>query len=227
MNKYNNSKGFAPILILIGILGVGLLFVIGTICFRTYSIQQFATKYDQLSKKQVELDKQSELAKQASNSAAQTPFVINKQNLIGIWHQCNSMPAGWCDHYHFYSSGKYSLYKSANDCTKTITDESGLWKLQGFQLELTVKEQTILKGGKLVKSGICAGGQNLEGGTPEKVMLSLARSEIYSLKPIVKNNSEFTDVIYEGVYFNNKDFWKFSNDPLKYGEQKFLEPTDF
>ena len=172
--------------------------------------------------------------KKKTNRRLTNPIEITKENLIGIWHECDHMPSGWCTHYNFYPSGKYRLFYNSMACDKTKTEESGLWDLNGSTLTLTIKEEIILKGGEMVEAGgSCSKGQMLIGATPAKNILTKPRVEIYELKPITRSLTtggvfrEFEELNYSGIYMNLDPFWKFYEDPTGGTWEDFPEPTGF
>lgn len=158
------------------------------------------------------------------------PFVLDTKHLVGIWHDMPMLGSGWSDHYNFYSSGKYRLYFNTMDCAKTVTDESGSWKLSGSTLTLTMTEKTVLNGGRLVPaSGSCGSAQDLVGATPEKITLSVPQVTTYNIsvtKGPVKLGTNMVkpeDTPYTVVLFGTKPYWKFDSDPASYGDEKFPE----
>jgi hypothetical protein len=227
-----DKKGFAPVsIILVVALLIAGLFVIGN--------------FIRLRNNVVTQKQETPAVKEVNNSSSSVapwpepkPIEVTRENLIGIWHECDMMPSGWCDHYSFYSSGKYRLYKNSMDCAKTIGDEAGLWTLNGTQLTLTVKEQTVFQGGQLVpSSGSCGSPQTLKGATPRKVVLSTPRVENYTLVPITgpvkegKITIDLKDVAYPGFLFSDKPYWRFGDNPSCYycyhDTDEFPEPPDF
>jgi hypothetical protein len=167
----------------------------------------------------------------AEATATNQPFTLNETTLVGIWHNSPSMGSGWNDHYNFYASGKYKLYYNEMDCAKTISDESGLWTLKGSTLTLTVKQNTVLKGGHLVPAtGSCASQQELDGAHPENVVLSTPQTRILNLvmpQGSVKWGSETIklDTTNPTMLFGKDPFWKFGNDPTGYNNE-FPEGSD-
>lgn len=141
------------------------------------------------------------------------PIAITKENLIGIWHECPSMPSVWCDHYNFYPSGKFRFYANGRNCSGTKVDEIGLWELNGSQLKLTINA-----------SGPCGTGQNSIYAIPEFKVLTTPKIKTYILKPVNEPVTwggytyQLNEMFYSAIFVDSKPFWKFNEDPVGNGE---------
>ena len=231
------QKGFAHI----GLLGVLAIVVLAAVIFSWWSnsqnlISQMVEFTQEDTRKQLVQDKR--LKEQQAEQVSKNPTVISRDNLVGIWHECNAMPSVWCDHYHFYSSGKYKLFKGLSDCSTTKIDESGLWSLNENTLSLTPKLETQLKNGKQVEPGNYCGAEStimkLTGATKEKVFLTNKETQKVVLRAIDKPVKiddrivEPEEMTYAGLFFNNSTFWKYGSNPTSYGiAEEFPEPADF
>jgi hypothetical protein len=159
-----------------------------------------------------------------------TPFVISKESLVGIWHGCSMMPSGWCNHYNFYTSGKYSYYPS-NSCSESrIISENGFWTYQDNVIKLEARQEIISVGGNLETQPSCYYSDATEKiktlTTPIKKELKVTDIQY----PIVSGNYTLNqeDVFSDGIFLNTVPFWKFGDDPTSYGESyEFPEPTGF
>lgn len=159
-------------------------------------------------------------------------FVLNKDNLIGIWQDIPNMASGWSDHYNFYPSGKYTLYFSEMNCTKRILTESGFWQFDNSTSNLTliVKQRTKIEGGILDQTSVC----EWQGG--EKIIETVTNSETREYKLSVPTDSiKYGQEIinpndtpwYKMVVFNDRPFWRFNDEVTGSEGDNFPEPTGF
>lgn len=168
------------------------------------------------------------------------PFVLSKENLVGVWQDSGGVAAGYTNHYVFYPSGKYSFNYNQMNCAKQLSSESGLWEFNNKThiLTLMIKQQTILRGGKLVdSSGSCGTEKDWEGGTWEtepvskeikmKYQLSVPTEPFKVVEEYTYNPNDSSNP-YEVVIFNDKPFWEIISDFNWPGAgEEFPEPTGF
>lgn len=171
------------------------------------------------------------------------PFVLSKESLVGIWHGCPMMPDNWCDHYNFYSSGKYSYYPEII-CTMDGYKESGTWSYQNNILELQTITHTVLEDGISYPNANCPDKKMIIYESAKEVLLSTPKTNKFEIVVIDKSmkskiniggGKEIEEIInpkeiwwYTGILLKQQGFWKFSDDPTTYYEKnEFPEPTGF
>jgi hypothetical protein len=148
------------------------------------------------------------------NSFGQVP---NAKYLIGIWQNSPEMAAGWSDNYQFFDNGTFQFNYNQMDCEKRIVYLKGDWTLDKDIVVLSIKEELIIDGGKLVESiGSCGSDSTLEGG--KKKTIKLIKPQIKKIKIMVskKQYSSEMAVVLEHIRLGLTDFYKLKDDPHDY-----------
>lgn len=183
-----------------------------------------------------EKNKLSNIHSQDNNrpSEVNEPFVVNKENLVGVWQDSGGVAAGYTNHYVFYPSGKYSFNYNQMDGCKRIAQESGQWEYNNTTdiLALTVKQKTILKKVDPLAScdwwgweGAIWVTEPVSKETTMKYQLSVPTKPFKIYKEYTYDPNDY-DNPYEVVIFNDKPFWEIRSDLDDEGEE-FPEPTGF
>ncbi len=140
----------------------------------------------------------------------QTTNAINK-SLVGIWQASGGMASGWTDRYHFYSDGNFHFYPNQMFHENLKIEKVGTWELNDNNLILTITEQVL----------------NTMKWDGEGATLVSSKNVILD-KPIIESlNYQYLGVVandnYPSIRLTDLQFWKFSDDPSSYGDEKFLE----
>lgn len=162
-------------------------------------------------------------------------FILNEDNLVGIWQDWPSMASGWSNHYNFYDSGKYTLFFNEMDCAKTVESESGFWQIEGSLLTLNPILRVSLNGGKLIPaSGSCASSKMLDGAKVAIEKIKDSEVKTYEItipdKPVSVGGHEISKndfPMYQLITIDNVPYWKFSDNPAGDTYDSFSEPTGF
>lgn len=146
-----------------------------------------------------------------NNTDKSTSKKINLQtlannDLVGVWQNSPVMAAGWDDRYQFFVSGKYNYRISSMQCSSRDLGHSGYWKIDGRKIQLTKVVEEIIVGGNLKcgpSGGILDGTSQIQKYPGDQTKETIIVDECD--KPEVDH--------YDCLSFNDKDFYKFSEDP--------------
>ncbi|HUV47304.1 MAG TPA: RDD family protein [Candidatus Bathyarchaeia archaeon] len=149
----------------------------------------------------------------------------NDGSLIGVWHECNMVPAAWCGRYFFYSSGKYQFIGNLNSCDTNKKDEAGFWVLSNdhTKLELEVKRESVWeeRGSQSKDYLNCR-----EGSFVKKNVFEPPKSVELTVDPKYKIREEVSH--YPSILIEGKTYWKVADDPVEFGQENdYPEPSDF
>jgi len=133
-------------------------------------------------------------------------------DLLGIWQQNRSMAAGWADRYHFYPSGTFHFYPNQMTCALEKVEKAGTWQLEGSKLTLTTTRQVKVSF-EVHPGGMCTAiGE-------EEVTLAEPVIELFAVVDLGKPEGDpYTSISLDGL-----QFWRFSEDASRYGDEKFPE----
>lgn len=136
-----------------------------------------------------------------------------KGELVGIWHASPSVGSGMNDLYRFFADGKFVFEYNQMIGAKRTISFSGKWRIQNQKLILTITKETVIIGGKRVKSegGSLADGYEIEGGKEITRTLKPAKTETKILGKL--QQGELTKFISIG----KKKYWRLSGNPNDYG----------
>lgn len=143
-----------------------------------------------------------------------TPITeFDSNELVGIWQASKTMATGWNDTYQFFPDGKFIFHANQMDCSKRIVSQSGEWN--GYlSIQLLIKEQVVMVGGKLVKAdGSCGSKYKLVGAKEEKMTLTPSKINVMEIPFGIFTEDESKRWT---TLFGKKRFWKYSSDPTKY-----------
>jgi len=120
------------------------------------------------------------------------------------------MAAGWSDRYHFYRQGNFHFYPNQMVCEEEEEELLGTWEIeQGSMRLVTTSKVVILQ--------TC----NANG------FATLISREITVLEEPAEREVGFIpfgtleDDIYPSILLDGRQYWKFSDDPTRYGEEQF------
>jgi hypothetical protein len=145
------------------------------------------------------------------NAPAQLP---DAAKMIGIWQDSPVLGSGWSDNYQFFMEGSFNYNYNEMVCDKRLISLSGTWTIKNSdQLQLTIKQKTVLKGGKLVRStGSCSSEFEIQGGVIKTIDLKTPETKKLILTDYRTDDDHFN---IETMKIEKFRFWKMSMDPRK------------
>ena len=89
---------------------------------------------------------------------------VDKDLIVGIWNGEEEIGSGWDDAYLFWADGRFEFRYNQMDCAKRTLADKGFWTMDGGSAVLTVHEELIAVGGKVVDAdGSCIENKDLIG----------------------------------------------------------------
>ena len=153
----------------------------------------------------------------AGAAFAQTPDLISRTGLVGIWQNTPYVAAGWNDSHLFYADGRAVFAFNQMDVFKRLLRREGTWTLEGSTLTVTYTRELVIVGGKINKNA-ADGEDGIEGGKDTWRTLAkpiVARFNLSSIQGPRKN--QYGDGAWS-VLFDKKRFYKMNGDPKEYGD---------
>ena len=131
-------------------------------------------------------------------------------DLIGIWQANAFMASGWSDRYHFYADGKYHFYPSLMICREKVDEELGEWRVEEGSIVLTITSRVSIM-------RTC--NQNGFGPETDRFVFELYQPETTTLR--YASLGRLQDDLYPSMLLEGRQYWKFSDDPTRYGDEQF------
>ena len=150
--------------------------------------------------------------KTAQVAAGESQENLPTVSLPGIWQNNGMMAAGWADRYHFYPSGTFHFYPNEMICMEEKVGKVGTWQLENSLLTLRTTKQ-VIRDFEIDPGGLCHATGSRE--------VELTRPIIEQFTIVDLGNREGD--IYPSITINDQQFWKFSDDASRYGDEIFLE----
>ena len=139
----------------------------------------------------------------------------DKPNLIGIWQNLPFMGSGWGDNFQFFDNGTYKFNFNQMVCDNRTISVLGDWSIEkNGNLKLTVKQDIIIEGGKLIKAtGSCASDFEIEGGEIKTISHVPLETKFIKLTDFIidKENNNL-----ESLKFDGTQLWRIEKDPQNY-----------
>lgn len=132
------------------------------------------------------------------------------REMVGIWQISENVAAGMNDLFRFYSDGRFSFEYNQMVWSKRNISYSGKWKIKNRKLILTTTSETVVVGGKRVKSDMSADGYEIQGGRELRRKLKPNKIEIKNLGNL--QQGELTKFITIGT----TKYWRLSKNPKDY-----------
>lgn len=128
--------------------------------------------------------------------------------MVGIWQVSENVAAGMNDLYRFYSNGNFVFENNQMVWSKRNISYSGKWKIKNGKMILTVLKETVVVGGRKVKSDMSADGYEIQGGRELTRKLKTTKTETLGKL----QQGELTKFITIG----KTKYWQLSNNPKDY-----------
>lgn len=137
-------------------------------------------------------------------------LLAGKENLTGIWQANGFMASGWSDRYHFYANGKFHFYPNEMICKDKDDEVLGSWSADERVITLTVTSRvSVFK--KCDPRGF--------GTEVNRYTFEIYQPETMTLRYI--SLGKLKDDPYPSILLDGQQYWKFSDDPTKYGNEQF------
>ena len=145
-------------------------------------------------------------------SYVETKAQSSNDSLIGVWQDDRIVASGWSNTFLFFKDGSFKFFFNQMDCSKRIVSYSGMWKVNEDELNLKIKQKTIIEGGHLEPSdGSCGTDSMIVDGVEKAVNLETPEEVIYSVSEIYTENQD--DIQRIKIYIDAMPYWKFSDNP--------------
>ena len=145
-------------------------------------------------------------------SYVETKAQSSNDSLIGVWQDDRIVASGWSNTFLFFKDGTFKFFFNQMDCSKRIVSYSGMWKVNEDELNLKIKQKTIIEGGHLEPSdGSCGTDSMIVDGIEKAVNLETPEEVIYSVSEIYTENQD--DIQRIKIYIDAMPYWKFSDNP--------------
>ena len=145
-------------------------------------------------------------------SYVETKAQSSNDSLIGVWQDDRIVASGWSNTFLFFKDGSFKFFFNQMDCSKRIVSYSGMWKVNEDELNLKIKQKTIIEGGHLEPSdGSCGTDSMIVDGVEKAVNLETPEKVIYSVSEIYTENQD--DIQRIKIYIDAMPYWKFSDNP--------------
>ena len=145
-------------------------------------------------------------------SYVETKAQSSNDSLIGVWQDDRIVASGWSNTFLFFKDGTFKFFFNQMDCSKRIVSYSGMWKVNEDELNLKIKQKTIIEGGHLEPSdGSCGTDSMIIDGVEKAVNLETPEEVVYSVSEIYTDNQD--DISRIKVYIDAMPYWKFSDNP--------------
>ena len=133
-------------------------------------------------------------------------------SLVGVWQDDRIVASGWSNTFLFFKDGTFKFFFNQMDCAKRTVSYSGMWKVNEDELNLKIKQKTIIEGGHLEPSdGSCGTDSMIVDGVEKAVNLETPEEVIYSVSEIYTENQD--DIQRIKIYIDAMPYWKFSDNP--------------
>lgn len=137
-------------------------------------------------------------------------LLVGKENLTGIWQANRFMASGWSDRYHFYSNGTFHFYPNEMICRDKVDEVLGSWSTEAGDIILTLASRiSVLK--------TC--GPKGFGTEVKRYKFELYQPETMTLRYVSLGTLQ--DDPYPSILLDGQQYWKFSDDPTRYGDEQF------
>lgn len=130
------------------------------------------------------------------------------REMVGIWQASENVAAGMNDLYRFYSNGKFVFEYNQMVWSKRNISYSGKWKIKNRKLILMITDETVVVGGKIIKSEMSADGYEIEDG--KNVTRKVKRIQIENLGKL--RQGELT----KNITIGKTKYWRISRNPKDY-----------
>ena len=145
-------------------------------------------------------------------SYVETKAQNSNDSLIGVWQDDRIVASGWSNTFLFFKDGTFKFFFNQMDCAKRTVSYSGMWKVNEDELNLKIKQKTIIEGGHLEPSdGSCGTDSMIVDGIEKAVNLETPEEVIYSVSEIYTENQD--DIQRIKIYIDAMPYWKFSDNP--------------
>ena len=145
-------------------------------------------------------------------SYVETKAQSSNDSLIGVWQDDRIVASGWSNTFLFFKDGTFKFFFNQMDCSKRIVSYSGMWKVNEDELNLKIKQKTIIEGGHLEPSdGSCGTDSMIVDGVEKALNLETPEEVIYSVSEIYTENQD--DIQRIKIYIDAMPYWKFSDNP--------------
>ena len=134
------------------------------------------------------------------------------RELIGLWHASPYVAAGMNDLYRFYPNGRFVFEYNQMVWSKRMISYSGKWRVHKEKLILTITKETVVVGGRRIKSEMSADGYEIQDGKEVTRILKPVKVEIKILGKL--RQGELTKFISIGT----RKYWRLSKNPKNYGD---------
>lgn len=132
------------------------------------------------------------------------------REMVGIWQVSENVAAGMNDLYRFFSNGNFVFEYNQMVWSKRNISYSGKWKIKNRKLILMITSETVVVGGRKVKSDMSADGFEIQGRRELMRKLKTAKTEIKDLGKL--QQGELTKFITIG----KTKYWRLSKNPKDY-----------
>lgn len=137
---------------------------------------------------------------------------LDSKTLVGIWQAGPSMAAGWNDRYHFYADGKFHFYPNQMDCLSDNNEYSGTWEISKGTLSVNITNGVPYTSRYARQSKECKN-SHLTTKIPQNPISDYLGGHLLGT---------IEGDFYPSAIFGGSQYWKFSDDPSSYGDEKFL-----
>lgn len=144
--------------------------------------------------------------------SAQTKSSDAKLNreLVGLWHATPYVASGMNDLYRFYLDGRFSFEYNQMVWSKRTISYSGKWRIENRKLILTMMKETVVVGGRRIKSEMSADGYEIQGGKEVTRKLKTPKIETKILGKLRQGElTKFTSI-------SSRKYWRLSKNPKEY-----------
>lgn len=136
----------------------------------------------------------------------------SSDSLAGVWQDERIVASGWSNTFLFFKNGRFKFFYNQMDCSKRAVSYSGKWKVNEDELDLTVEQRTVIKGGHLEHSdGSCASDSMIVDGVEKIIKLDVPEEIVYSVSEIYTDTQD--DISRVKIYIDAMPYWKFSDNP--------------
>ena len=148
---------------------------------------------------------------------------LHPDDLMGLWHASNMLPAGWHDVYLFYIDGSFVFDYNQMDLKKRILSYSGQWEIQSSTLILEVETMVVIFDGQIVESSEL--GEELVNGVEKTIELDIPIHLEYELGDIRHDPETIGNR--ESLAIEGVKYWKFKDATNDFYFQKYSSADSY